>query len=145
MGYGNEERGYIRVSSVEQNEVMQRCSAMRRQNLMEADLFVDKQSGQNFDRPAYGDMLSQLVAGDVVYVLSVDRLGLKLRRNPGRVAADYQKDIGADIVVLDMPLLDTRQGKGSYGDFCGGPGAADSVFCVTQWTGEYTQTAAAGD
>lgn len=107
--------GYIRVSSVEQNEARQR-SAMRRQNLMEADLFVDKQSGQNFDRPAYGDMLSQLAPGDVVYVLSVDRLG----RNYGEIQEEWRritKDIGADIVVLDMPLLDTRQGKDLMGTF----------------------------
>ena len=107
--------GYIRVSSVEQNEARQR-NAMRRRRLAATNLFIDRQSGQNFDRPAYGEMLSQLNAGDVVYVQSVDRLGRDYRE----IQEEWRritKKIGADIVVIDMPLLDTRKGKDLMGTF----------------------------
>ena len=97
--------GYIRVSTVDQNEARQ-IESMTAQGIDRANIFIDKQSGKNFDRPAYKRLLSTIQAGDVLYLHSIDRLG---RDYDGILEnwAKITKEIKADIVVLDMPLLNT--------------------------------------
>ncbi|MDO4484554.1 MAG: recombinase family protein [Clostridia bacterium] len=105
--------GYIRVSSRDQNEERQ-LIAMREAGIDDAHLFLDKQSGKDFQRPAYQQLMKRLRAGDVLFVKSIDRLG----RNYDDILQQWQlitKDKEADIVVLDMPLLDTRQRKDLIG------------------------------
>ena len=107
--------GYIRVSSRDQNEDRQRV-ALAEKEIPPKNLYVDKQSGKDFKRPQYQKLLRRLRAGDLLYVLSIDRLG----RNYEEIQQQWRvltKDIGIDICVLDMPLLDTRQGKDLMGTF----------------------------
>lgn len=107
--------GYIRVSSGDQNEDRQRL-ALAQQQIRADELYIDKQSGKDFDRPAYQQMLKKLKSGDVLFVLSIDRLG----RNYEEIQSQWRiltKEKGVDIAVLDMPLLDTRQGKDLMGTF----------------------------
>ena len=107
--------GYIRVSSKDQNEDRQRV-ALSEKEIPPKNLYVDKQSGKDFQRPQYQKLLRRLRAGDLLYVLSIDRLG----RNYEEIQQQWRvltKDIGIDICVLDMPLLDTRQGKDLMGTF----------------------------
>ncbi len=107
--------GYIRVSSKDQNEDRQRV-ALAEKEIPPKNLYVDKQSGKDFKRPQYQKLLRRLRAGDLLYVLSIDRLG----RNYEEIQQQWRvltKDIGIDICVLDMPLLDTRQGKDLMGTF----------------------------
>jgi len=107
--------GYIRVSSVDQNEDRQRV-AMAQAGVQPRNLYMDKQSGKDFNRHQYRLMVRQLRRGDLVYVLSIDRLG----RNYEDIQDQWRvltKEIGADICVLDMPLLDTRNGKDLMGTF----------------------------
>ncbi len=106
---------YIRVSSAEQNEDRQ-LDAMRRSDVPEKNIYIDKQSGKDFNRPQYQKLLKKLKAGDLVYILSIDRLG----RNYQEIQDQWRvltKEIGVDICVLDMPLLDTRHGKDLMGTF----------------------------
>lgn len=107
--------GYVRVSSTDQNEERQMV-ALAEIGVPEKNIFMDKQSGKSFDRPQYKKMVKKLKAGDLLYVLSIDRLGRNYEeiQNQWRVIT---KEIGADICVLDMPLLDTRQGKDLMGTF----------------------------
>lgn len=101
--------GYIRVSSTDQNEDRQRL-ALLAAGVPSDSQYMDKLSGKNFERPAYKRMLRRLRAGDLLYILSIDRLG----RNYSEVLEQWRvltKEKGVDIVVLDMPLLDTRRGK----------------------------------
>lgn len=105
--------GYIRVSSADQNEDRQ-LVALRSCKVPECNLFVDKQSGKDFERPEYRRMLRRLKRDDLLYVKSIDRLG----RNYGEILEQWRlltKEKGVDIVVLDMPLLDTRSGKDLMG------------------------------
>lgn len=107
--------GYIRVSSADQNEDRQ-LVALRSCKVPECNLFVDKQSGKDFERPEYRRMLRRLKRDDLMYVKSIDRLG----RNYGEILEQWRlltKEKGVDIVVLDMPLLDTRSGKDLMGTF----------------------------
>lgn len=107
--------GYIRVSSMDQNEARQRI-ALRREGIAEEAIYVDKHSGKNFDRPQYRRMVKKVKPGDVIVVLSIDRLG----RNYAEIQEQWRvltKEKNADIYVLDMPLLDTRQGKDLMGTF----------------------------
>ena len=107
--------GYIRVSSADQNEDRQ-LVALRSCKVPECNLFVDKQSGKDFERPEYRRMLRRLKRDDLLYVKSIDRLG----RNYGEILEQWRlltKEKGVDIVVLDMPLLDTRSGKDLMGTF----------------------------
>ena len=100
--------GYVRVSSCDQNEERQ-IDAMKRAGLAEDHLFVDKKSGKDFDRPQYKKMMKKLRKGDVLYILSVDRLV----RNYKEILHQWYlltKKKEVYIVVLDMPLLDTRRG-----------------------------------
>ena len=96
---------YVRVSSKDQHEDRQ-LKELENQNIIPDQVFMDKQSGKDFDRPEYQKMLSILQEGDVIYIHSIDRLG----RNYEEIIANWQKitkDIKADIIVLDMPLLNT--------------------------------------
>lgn len=107
--------GYVRVSSQDQNEERQ-LVALREKLVDPKQTFIDKQSGKDFDRPQYKKMLKKLKAGDLLYVLSIDRLG----RNHEEIQRQWRvltKDIGIDICVIDMPLLDTWNGKDLMGTF----------------------------
>ena len=107
--------GYIRVSSTDQNEDRQRI-ALAAQPIPAKNLYVDRQSGKDFQRPQYQKLLGRLRRGDLLYVLSIDRLGRSYQelQEQWRVLT---REVGADICVLDMPLLDTRQGKDLLGTF----------------------------
>ena len=105
--------GYIRVSSKDQNEARQ-VIAMQAVGIPEIHIYTDKQSGKNFDRPKYKSLVRRLKAGDTLFVKSIDRLG----RNYDEILEQWRsltRDKGVDIVVLDMPLLDTRRGKDLIG------------------------------
>ena len=107
--------GYIRVSSKEQNENRQLIE-MQALVIPPENLFIDKQSGRNFSRPNYRNMLRILNKDDLLYIKSIDRLG----RNYREILEQWRiltKEIGVDIVVIDMPLLDTRRGKDLMGTF----------------------------
>ena len=109
------EFGYVRVSSTDQNEVRQ-LVALRERGVPEANIYVDKQSGKDFNRPEYRRLVRRLRADEVLYVLSIDRLG----RNYEEIQEQWRcitKGVGADICVLDMPLLDTRNGCDLMGRF----------------------------
>jgi DNA invertase Pin-like site-specific DNA recombinase len=96
---------YIRVSSKDQNEARQLADAENLE-IPQNNIYVDKQSGKDFNRPAYQELINKLQEGDVVYLHSIDRLG----RNYEGIIEEWNritKTIKADIVVLDMPLLDT--------------------------------------
>ena len=105
--------GYIRVSSAEQNEDRQ-ILAMRELDLKQ--VFIDKQSGKDFERKEYKRLVKTLRAGDLMYIQSIDRLGRNYEeiQNQWRILT---KEKGVDIVVLDMPLLDTRIHKDLIGTF----------------------------
>lgn len=99
--------GYVRVSTVEQNEGRQ-IEAMKDDGVEK--IYMDKKSGKNFDRPEYQKMISEIKEGDVVVIHSIDRLG----RNYDEIIEQWKhitKEIKADIIVQDMPLLDTTKGK----------------------------------
>ncbi len=115
MDEKNKIYGYVRVSSTDQNEDRQML-ALAEVGVPERHVFMDKQSGKSFDRPQYKKMIKKLKAGDLLYVLSIDRLGRNYEeiQNQWRIIT---KEIGADVCVLDMPLLDTRQGKDLMGTF----------------------------
>ena len=107
--------GYIRVSSLDQNKDRQRI-ALAHYHIPKKQLFMDKQSGKDFNRPQYRKLVKKLNRGDLLYILSIDRLG----RNYEEIQKEWRiltKDIGIDICVIDMPLLDTRQGKDLMGTF----------------------------
>ena len=101
--------GYVRVSTKEQNEARQ-LTAMQEFGVSAENMIVEKYSGKDFRRPHYQKLLKRLRRGDVLAVKSIDRLG----RNYKEILEQWQvltKEIGVDVVVLDMPLLDTRQGR----------------------------------
>ena len=107
--------GYIRVSTREQNEDRQ-ILALKGLSIPEKNLFIDKQSGKDFERPQYRKMVRKLKKDDLLYIKSIDRLG----RNYSEILEQWRiltKGKGIDIVVLDMPLLDTRRGKDLMGTF----------------------------
>lgn len=121
--------GYVRVSSVEQNEDRQ-LRAMEEQNLAPEQIFIDKQSGKDFERPAYKRLKRKLREGDILYILSIDRLG----RNYAEILEQWRiltKEIKADVVVMDMPLLDTRREKNLLGTFM-----ADLVLQILSFVAE---------
>ena len=115
MNDKNKIYGYVRISSTDQNEERQMV-ALAEAGVVAKYIFMDKQSGKSFDRPQYKKMVNKLKSGDLLYVLSIDRLGRNYEeiQNQWRIIT---KEIGADICVLDMPLLDTRQGKDLMGTF----------------------------
>ncbi|WP_340031131.1 recombinase family protein [Paenibacillus sp. FSL K6-1122] len=101
--------GYIRVSTKDQNEARQ-LEAMKDLGILERDFYIDKQSGKNFDRPQYQVMKNAIRKDDILFVKELDRLG----RNAQEIKKEWEditQNIGAHIVVLDMPILDTRQYK----------------------------------
>ncbi len=107
--------GYIRVSTKEQNEARQ-LVALHEKDIPEKNIYMDKQSGKDFERPQYRKLVKKLKVGDLLYVLSIDRLG----RNYVEIQDQWRiltKEKGIDIAVLDMPLLDTRQDKNLMGTF----------------------------
>ncbi|MFT8347351.1 recombinase family protein [Clostridium saccharoperbutylacetonicum] len=107
--------GYIRISDKSQNEARQ-VEALSACGIDERDIFIDKQSGKDFNRPQYQALKQCLREGDVVYIKSIDRFG----RNSKEIKKEWEEitqGIKADIIVLDMPLLDTRQHKDLLGDF----------------------------
>ena len=107
--------GYIRVSSKDQKEDRQQM-ALKEVGVDLQNIYVDKQSGKDFNRPQYKKMLRKLKKDDLLYIKSIDRLG----RNYEEILQQWRiltKEKGVDIVVLDMPLLDTRRGKDLMGTF----------------------------
>lgn len=107
--------GYVRVSSMDQNEDRQMV-ALGEKEIPSKHIYMDKLSGKNFERPCYKRLVKKLKSGDVLYVMSIDRLG----RNYEEIQKQWRiltKDIGVDICVIDMPLLDTRNGKDLMGTF----------------------------
>ena len=120
---------YLRVSSIDQSEDRQRM-ALQGKNIPKEHIYTDKQSGKDFERPQYRRMLRRLRPGDLLYILSIDRLG----RNYKEIQRQWQlltKEKGIDICVLDMPLLDTRRGKDLMGTFI-----ADLVLQILSFVAE---------
>lgn len=109
------EYGYVRVSSLDQNEERQLIE-MKKLGIPEERIYKDKQSGKDFDRPNYKRLVRKLKKGDLLYILSIDRLG----RNYEEIQSQWRyltRDKEVDIAVIDMPLLDTRRGKDLMGTF----------------------------
>ena len=107
--------GYIRVSTREQNEDRQ-LIAMAEAHVPADSIYMDKLSGKDFNRPQHQRLVKKLKSGNLVYIKSIDRLG----RNYQEIIEQWRiitKEKQADIVVLDMPLLDTRRGKDLLGTF----------------------------
>lgn len=107
--------GYVRVSSIDQNEDRQ-LIVMDENSVPSKNVYIDKQSGKDFERPQYKKLVKKLKPGDLLYILSIDRLG----RNYEDIQKQWRiltKDIGIDICVIDMPLLDTRNGRDLMGTF----------------------------
>ena len=125
--------GYIRVSTREQNEDRQ-LNALREISIPEENIFMDKQSGKDFNRPQYKKLMKKLKPDDLLYIKSIDRLG----RNYEEIQVQWRiltKEKGVDIVVLDMPLLDTRRGKDLMGTFL-----SDIVLQVLSFVAENERT-----
>ncbi|MCR5339126.1 MAG: recombinase family protein [Lachnospiraceae bacterium] len=121
--------GYVRVSTLEQNEERQLIE-IRKQGIKDENIFTDKQSGKDFDRPKYKELKTRLKENDVLFVLSIDRLG----RNYEEIQEQWRiltKEIKADVCVIDMPLLDTRREKDLLGTF-----VADLVLQILSFTSE---------
>ena len=124
---------YIRVSSKDQNEDRQ-LIAMQELAVPKNHIFMDKQSGKDFERPQYRKMVRKLKKYDLLYIKSIDRLG----RNYAEILEQWRiltKEKGIDIVVLDMPLLDTRRGKDLVGTFL-----SDVVLQVLSFVAENERT-----
>ena len=125
--------GYIRVSTRDQNEDRQ-LIALREMSIPEQNIFMDKQSGKDFNRPQYKKLVKKLKPDDLLYIKSIDRLG----RNYEEIQNQWRaltKEKGIDIVVLDMPLLDTRRGKDLMGTFL-----SDIVLQVLSFVAENERT-----
>lgn len=121
--------GYVRVSSYDQNEDRQ-LVVMAENSVPKKHIFIDKQSGKDFERVNYKKLVKKLKAGDLLYILSIDRLG----RNYEEIQEQWRiltKSIGVDICVIDMPLLDTRNGKDLMGTFI-----ADLVLQILSFVAE---------
>lgn len=120
---------YIRVSTQNQCEDRQ-LSVIQSLHIPQANIFIDKQSGKDFMRPQYQNLIKTLKSGDLLYILSIDRLG----RNYIEIQEQWRKltkTIGVDICVIDMPLLDTRNGKDLMGTFI-----ADLVLQILSFVAE---------
>lgn len=125
--------GYIRVSSRDQNEDRQ-LIALNEVGTPEKHIYIDKQSGKDFNRPQYKKLLRKIKKDDLLYIKSIDRLG----RNYEEILQQWRiltKEKGIDIVVLDMPLLDTRRGKDLMGTFL-----SDIVLQVLSFVAENERT-----
>lgn len=121
--------GYVRVSSTDQNEDRQMV-ALHGLGIPDTHIYMDKQSGKTFERPKYQTLTRIIEKGDLLYILSIDRLGRDYEevQNQWRLLT---KEIGVDICVIDMPLLDTRQGKDLMGTFI-----ADLVLQILSFVAE---------
>ena len=129
----NNTYGYIRVSTREQNEDRQ-LAAMRELAISRKNIFMDKQSGKDFERPQYKRLIKKLKPDDLLYIKSIDRLG----RNYVEILEQWRvltREKRVDIVVLDMPLLDTRRGKDLMGTFL-----SDIVLQVLSFAAENERT-----
>ena len=125
--------GYVRVSTKEQNEDRQMI-AMREMGVPEKNIYMDKQSGKDFERPQYRRLVRRIKKDDLLYIKSIDRLG----RNYEEIQNQWRlltKDKGVDICVIDMPLLDTRRGKDLVGTFL-----SDIVLQVLSFVAENERT-----
>ncbi len=125
--------GYMRVSSKEQNEDRQRI-ALTEMGVPEKNIYMDKQSGKNFERKQYKRLLRKLNENSVLYIKSIDRLG----RNYSELNEQWRvitKEKKADIVVIDMPLLDTRREKNLLGTFI-----SDVVLALLSYVAENERT-----
>ena len=125
--------GYVRVSSRDQNEDRQ-LDALRGMEIAKRNIFIDKQSGKDFERPQYKRLVRKVKREDLIYIKSIDRLG----RNYSEIQEQWRfltKEKGADIVVMDMPLLDTRRGKDLMGTFL-----SDIVLQVLSFAAENERT-----
>lgn len=125
--------GYARVSSMDQNEDRQ-LVAIREKGVPEPLIYIDKQSGKDFERPQYKKLVEKLKSSDLLYIQSIDRLG----RNYEEIQAQWRlltKEMGVDIMILDMPLLDTRRGKDLMGTFL-----SDIVLQVLSFVAENERT-----
>lgn len=125
--------GYVRVSTREQNEDRQ-LIALREVGVSDRNIYMDKQSGKDFERPQYKKLLRKMKKDDLLYIKSIDRLG----RNYEEILQQWRvitKGKGVDIVVLDMPLLDTRRGKDLIGTFL-----SDIVLQVLSFVAENERT-----
>lgn len=125
--------GYARVSSKEQNEKRQ-LEAFKEFNIDERDIYIDKQSGKDFNRNQYNILKNVLRENDVLVIKSIDRLG----RNYNMIIDEWKditKNIKADIVVIDMPLLDTRKNKDLLGTFI-----SDLILQILSYVAEQERT-----
>ncbi len=125
--------GYIRVSSRDQNEDRQ-LIALKEVGVDSKNIYLDKQSGKDFNRPQYKKLLRKMKKDALLYIKSIDRLG----RNYEEILEQWRiitKDKGVDIVVLDMPLLDTRRGKDLMGTFL-----SDIVLQILSFVAENERT-----
>ncbi|MCR4929403.1 MAG: recombinase family protein [Lachnospiraceae bacterium] len=125
--------GYVRVSSKDQNEDRQ-VITMRDMQIPEENIFIDKQSGKDFNRPQYKRLLRKVKENDLIYIKSIDRLG----RNYGEILEQWKiitKDKGVDLYVIDMPILDTRREKNLLGTFI-----SDLVLTLLSYVAENERT-----
>ena len=125
--------GYVRVSSKDQNEDRQ-VITMRDMQVPEENIFIDKQSGKDFNRPQYKRLLRKVKENDLIYIKSIDRLG----RNYGEILEQWKiitKDKGVDLYVIDMPILDTRREKNLLGTFI-----SDLVLTLLSYVAENERT-----
>ncbi len=132
-GTENKIYGYVRVSTREQNEDRQMI-ALNEVGVPKSNIYMDKQSGKDFARPQYKKLVRRMKKDDLLYIKSIDRLG----RNYSEILEQWRmltKDKDIDIVVLDMPLLDTRRGKDLMGTFL-----SDIVLQVLSFVAENERT-----
>lgn len=125
--------GYVRVSSKDQNEDRQ-VITMREMQVPEENIYVDKQSGKDFNRPQYKRLLRKVKAADLIYIKSIDRLG----RNYSEILDQWKiitKDKHVDLYVMDMPILDTRREKNLLGTFI-----SDLVLALLSYVAENERT-----
>ena len=123
------EYGYIRVSSKDQNEDRQ-LIAMKKAGVKKSHLYLDKQSGKDFNRPQYKKLMRRVKPNDLIYIKSIDRLG----RNYSEILEQWKyitKDKKVDLYVLDMPILDTRREKNLLGTFI-----SDLVLALLSYVAE---------
>lgn len=124
---------YVRVSSKDQNEDRQ-VLCMKELQVPEPNIFIDKQSGKDFNRPQFKKLLRKIKADDLIYIKSIDRLG----RNYPEILEQWKiitKDKKADLYVIDMPLLDTRREKNLLGTFI-----SDLVLTLLSYVAENERT-----
>ncbi len=121
--------GYVRVSSKDQNEDRQ-IITMKEMEVPDENIYVDKQSGKDFNRPQYKKLMRRVKPNDLIYIKSIDRLG----RNYSEILEQWKyitKDKKVDLYVLDMPILDTRREKNLLGTFI-----SDLVLALLSYVAE---------